>query len=270
MQTVVVTGSTRGIGLGIAKELLRRGCQVVINGRSPEAVQRQVAALQREIQSAKVTGLAGDVSIYQDVQALWEHATKAYGRVDIWINNAGVMNAHQHIEDLDAKDIAQVVAINLIGSLYGCQVAIRGMRAQGGGHVYNFEGFGSNGRQFHPYMGAYGCTKSAIRYLTEALRRETKGSGVRVGAISPGIVVTDLLSEPYRNKPAEWAKAKKIFNILGDHVETVTPFIAEELLKGRASGQTISWLTTGKVLGRFISALFRRRDLFAGATPLAN
>jgi NAD(P)-dependent dehydrogenase (short-subunit alcohol dehydrogenase family) len=270
METIVITGSTRGIGLGIARELLKLGRRVVINGRREDAVKSVCAALERDHPGARVAGFAGDVTQYEQVRQLWDFAVRSFGKVDIWINNAGVMNDHRHTWELEPEDLHRTLQINLVGPLFGCKVAIAGMLKQPtGGHVYNFEGFGSNGRQFHPHMTPYGSTKAAVRYLTKALARETKGTKVKVGAISPGIVVTDLLREPYLNKPAEWAKAKKIFNILGDHVETVTPFIATEVLKTRKTGASIEWLTFGKVLTRFMGATVRKRDLFLG-DPLAQ
>ena len=263
METIVITGSTRGIGLGIARELLRLKRRVIINGRQEHAVQEQKVALLREFPGAQIAGFAGDMTQFAQVQQLWDFAVRSFGQVDVWINNAGVMNGHQHTWELPADELRQVVEVNLLGPIFGCKVAITGMlRQPSGGHVYNFEGFGSNGRQFHPYMSPYGSTKSAVRYLTKALAKETKGTAVRVGAISPGIVVTDLLRDPYVNRPTEWAKAKKIFNILGDHVETVTPYIAKQVLRERKTGESIEWLTFGKVLRRFAGALVSKRDLF--------
>lgn len=262
MKTIVITGSTRGIGLGLAREFLKRGQNVIINGRNSSQVAQVSDDLAREFPKQKIGGFAADITAMKEVQELWNYAEKKFGKVDIWINNAGVMNSHLHTWDLSAQDIQGTVGINLLGSLYCSKVAIQGMIAQGGGHVYNFEGFGSNGRQFHPYMTTYGATKVAIRYLTKALTKETKGTPVKIGAISPGIVVTDLLRRPYENKPEEWKKAKKIFNILGDHVETVTPYLAQEVLKNDKSGHTISWLTFSKVMGKFLGALFIKRDLF--------
>lgn len=263
MELVVVTGSTRGIGLGLATELLKRNRGVIINGRSQEAVDKTVAMLKGKFPDAKIGGFPCDVSKFEEVQGLWDYAKQNFKKVDIWINNAGLMNQHEHTWDLDPQDLKNIVDVNLLGSMYCCKVAIQGMIKQGGGHIYNFEGFGSNGRQFHPYMTPYGSSKSAIRYLTRSLAKEAKDTGVKIGAIAPGIVVTDLLKDPYRNKPEEWKKAKKIFNILGDSVDTVAPYIADQVLVPRDSGKNIEWLTFGKVLGRFMKATVKKRDLFA-------
>ncbi|MCX6129886.1 MAG: SDR family NAD(P)-dependent oxidoreductase [Proteobacteria bacterium] len=262
METIVITGSTRGIGLGLARELLKRNRKVILNGRKEELVRTQTAALKREFPMAQVHGFAADVTQYEQVQQLWDFAVQTFGKVDIWINNAGVMNSHVHTWELEPKEMQSIVDINLIGPMFACKVAIQGMLKAGGGYIYNFEGFGSNGRQFHPYMTPYGSTKSALRYLTRSLKRELRGTSVKIGTIAPGIVITDLLRDPYIGKPKEWEKAKKIFNILGDYVETVTPFIADSILKEKKSGASIEWLSFAKVLGRFLSASFSKRDLF--------
>jgi NAD(P)-dependent dehydrogenase (short-subunit alcohol dehydrogenase family) len=157
-----------------------------------------------------------------------------------------------------------VTQTNLLGTMNCARVALRGFVAQGQGQLYNFEGFGSNGKMFRTGLAPYGATKCAIRYLTRALAREVAGTNVQVAALSPGIVVTDLLLKPYARQPAQLAKAQRIFNVLADHVETVTPYLAQRVLENRKSGVLIAWLTTPKVLARFLCASFRKRNLFEG------
>lgn len=149
---------------------------------------------------------------------------------------------------------------NLLGVLNGCAVAVPAMAAHGRGHIWNMEGLGSDGRSV-PGLGVYGASKRAVTYLTEALAKETPDQ-VTVGLLSPGMVVTDLLIGGYSD-PAELAKARRIFNILADRVETVTPWLAERAVTRTRNGAHVRWLTTGKVLRRFAAAPFRTRDLFA-------
>lgn len=262
-QVIVITGSTRGIGLGLAKAFLRRGQKVVINGRKDAQVREVVQSLQSKHGHGQVIGVAADICQFQDVKTLWDKALTHWGKVDIWINNAGMTTPRKVTWELSPEELSSVVQLNITGMMYCCKVALAGMLAQGWGHIYNFEGFGSNGRQFQPKLTPYGTTKSAVRYFTRSLMREAKGTAVKIGAISPGIVVTDLLVEPYKNFPEEWPRAKKIFNILGDKVETVTDWIADQVLRDPKSGDDITWLTGKKVMGRFLSAPFRKRDLFA-------
>jgi NAD(P)-dependent dehydrogenase (short-subunit alcohol dehydrogenase family) len=118
--------------------------------------------------------------------------------------------------EIPAERIQAVVSTNLIGAMYGSKVALRGMLDQGFGGIYNMEGLGSDGRKVDG-LALYGTTKSGLRYLDESLARETKGTPVLMGALSPGMVVTDLVTKQYENRPPEdWESAKRIFNILAD------------------------------------------------------
>jgi len=259
-RVVVVTGGTRGIGLGLAKSFLEQNCQVVICGRSEGSVE---AALEILNPLGEVAGVPCDVANPADVQALWDAAVERFGRVDIWINNAGVMNTLADFADAPTEEIQRLVDVNLTGTLYGTHVAMRGMREQpNGGFVFVMEGLGSDGKT-RAHHTLYGTTKYAVRYLFKALVDEAEDTPVRIGSISPGIVVTDLLTEVYEDRPVEeFDRVKKIFNILADRVETVTPWIAEQVLAAQGNGATITWLTGFTAFGRFMTAPFNKRDLF--------
>jgi NAD(P)-dependent dehydrogenase (short-subunit alcohol dehydrogenase family) len=259
MKTIVITGSTRGIGYGLAEQFLSRGCRVVVSGRKQEAVNQAVAQLAG---GERVAGQPCDVAEYEQVQGLWDAAAQRFGRVDVWINNAGISNPYVKFWEVPPATLKTVANTNLLGSLYGSQVALRGMLKQGGGQLYNMEGFGSDGR-VGDGLAVYGCTKAAIRYLNKALLHDAKGTPVQIGTLSPGIVLTDLWDELYEGQPERWEKAKKIVNILGDKVETVTPWLVERVLANDKNGARIAWLTPVKAASRFMTAPFRKRDLFA-------
>jgi len=250
MAVIVVTGGTRGIGRGIAKELIARGAQVVICGRS--GVDEAAAEL-------GATGVVCDMTDRAQVENLWEKAA-ALGPVAHWVNNAGVSTASKPLAELPAEQLETVVNANLLGVLNGSAVAARHMLEQGSGTIWNMEGFGSDGRTMVG-LTAYGATKRAVTYVTEGLAKELKGTPVKAAHLSPGMVVTDLLLKDY--EPEELEKVKKVFNILADKVETVTPFLAEGILKGVRNGGRVAWLTGPKIAFRFATAAFNKRDLFA-------
>jgi len=261
-RVVVVTGGTRGIGLGLARELLARGCRVVVCGRSAAGVDTAVAELAGGAGADRVTGLATDVTSRAEVQALWDHAVATFGQVDVWINNAGISAPRRPFPEVSEETVSAVVSANLIGVTNGCAVALTGLQAQPtGGWIWNMEGFGSGGQK-QPGMATYGATKRAVTYLTESLVKETKDGNVKIGFLSPGIVATDLLTDDYDGQPEAFEKARKIFNILGDRVETVTPWLAEHLLAAKKNGSRVAWLTTPKAMGRFMTAGFKKRDIF--------
>lgn len=261
---VVITGSTRGIGLGLAREFLKRECSVVISSRSPDAVAQTVADLGKEFDAARVFGCACDVSEYGQVQALWDAAQQKFGRIDIWINNAGIGHPDIPFWELAPAQIAPVADINLTGTMYGAHVALNGMRAQGGGFIYMMEGFGSTGRT-REGMSVYGSTKAAVHYFAQALLKDTANSNVKIGSLSPGMVVTDFVSDQYKGREDEYQRAKDAFNLFGDRVETVTPWLVENMLKNDKTGARFQWLTQTKFFGRLFLSRFKKRDLFSDA-----
>ncbi|MEV6300006.1 SDR family oxidoreductase [Actinoplanes sp. NPDC051861] len=251
MTVVVVTGGTRGIGRGLVRSFLDLGASVVYCGRSlpPDG-------------PSEALGVVADVTNRADVRKLWDAAVEKYGKVDIWVNNAGLSTSRKPLWELDAAEIDAVVDVNLRGTLQASAVVLEAMLAQGHGALWNMEGLGSNG-QIVAGLTPYGATKRGLTYASLALAKELKGTPVRVALLSPGMVVTDLLTRDYT--PAELEKAKKIFNILADRVETVTPWLARKVLAGTRNGGRVAWLTTPKAAYRFATAGFRRRDLFGAA-----
>ncbi len=262
MKTIVITGSTRGIGLGLAREFLKRGCRVMLSGRSKTTLDAALGALGREFGTDAVYGTTCDVGVYESVQALWDAAAARFGAIDIWLNNAGVNTPSVPLWELPARDISAVVSTNLTGTLFGCKVALDNMLRQGHGQIYLFEGHGSDNRKVMG-LAPYGATKRAIRYLYESLQLDVKGTPLQIGVISPGIVLTDLILNQLKASPEEKRRQNmKIFNILADTVETVTPWLAERVLANTQPAARIAWLTGPKVMGRFLTAGFRKRDLF--------
>jgi NAD(P)-dependent dehydrogenase (short-subunit alcohol dehydrogenase family) len=262
MKTVVVTGSTRGIGRGLAENFLKRGCKVCITGRSQDAVDKVVAELAAQFGADNITGKACEVSKGDDLQALWDHAKAAFGKVDVWINNAGMSPPHAKLWEYSDATLEHVIQTNLTSVMLSNRIVIGEMQKQGGGQVWNMEGFGSNGST-RPGMTAYGATKRAVHYINRSMAKEVEGTPVQVCVLSPGMVVTDLLVGDYDTNSEEWKRVRKIFNILADKVETVTPWLVDGILAADKNGSRVEWLTTGKVFKRFIGALFKKRDLFA-------
>ena len=269
---IVITGSTKGIGLGMAREFIQRGHNVLVSSRREDAVRAAVAEL-AAIRAGTAAGCAADVANPADVRRLWERAVSTFGSVDIWINNAGITNRRASLQTLPDEQIATVVGTNLLGLLNCCKVAIAGMLAQdngqgsgkGRGKIFNMEGFGSDGLS-QPGMSVYGATKYAVRYLTKALVKENQGTPLVIGYMSPGIVVTDLLTRDlYEPGSAEFDQRRRFLNILADRVETVAPFLVQGALSAEKSGVAVRWMTPVQAVGRLVKSLFVKRDVFASA-----
>jgi short-subunit dehydrogenase len=262
VKTIVITGSTRGIGFGLAADFLKRDCNVVVNGRLQSAVDQAVKDLASRYPLDRMWGQPGDMTNYDQVQQLWDAARSHFGAIDIWINNAGMAHPDLKFWELPQAEINKTVNLNIIGLMYGCRVAINQMLAQGSGFIYNMYGFGSTG-MLRPGMSIYGTTKRAVNYFTETLVKELAGRPVKIGSLSPGMVITDLVSEQYKDRPEEFAKAKRIFNLLGDRVENVTPHLVDQILANDRSGAALKHISTPRMMSRMITGKLRKRDLFA-------
>jgi NAD(P)-dependent dehydrogenase (short-subunit alcohol dehydrogenase family) len=259
---VVVTGSTRGLGFALAEQLLERGCRVTNSGRTPAGVQEAVARLGAH--GPRVHGQACDVTEAAQVQGLWDAAARCWGRVDIWINNAGIPQEYLPAWELEAGAADRLIRTNLLGAIHGSRTAMRGMLAQRGGAIYNMEGWGSDGKR-RGGLAVYGTSKCAVRYFTLALADEAAGTPVRVGTLSPGMMVTGFLLGPLgRMSEAEARRLRRIVNILGDRPQTVARWLAPRILANRRHRARLAWLTGPRAMGRFLTAGLRRRDLFAG------
>jgi NAD(P)-dependent dehydrogenase (short-subunit alcohol dehydrogenase family) len=264
-KSFVITGSTRGIGFGIARELLTRGHRVMISGRSRAAVDKALAELAPHAAPNALHGMPCDVARRAELRALWDTSVRALGRVDVWVNNAGISHARQRIGALQMPDLHAVFHTNLLGVIHATQVVLAGMRAQGGGTIYNMEGFGSSGMT-SPGMSLYGASKYALTYFNKCLIAEARNTPVRICYLSPGIVVTDLLKRDMSGQSAkDWERTKRIYNILADRLETVTPFLADGIARDQPNGARVAWLTGGKAAARFLTARFKKRNVVSEA-----
>ena len=247
-KTVVITGGTRGIGLGMAKEFLSRGHNVVITGTSEESVARGLKDIG---ENSDVIGVPCLVENTDSIEKVWDKAIKRFSTVDVWINNAGAATSRNGLEELSYDEITRTIDTNLTGTILATRIVSARMLKQGSGQIYMFEGFGSNG-QLQKGISVYGSTKRALRYFTAAAANEFKDTPIVIGSISPGIVTTDLLLRSSKSSEKDWEKAKKVLNVLADRAVVVTPWLVDEVLKNNKNGAKIAWLTTIKVIGRLI------------------
>ncbi|RPJ25602.1 MAG: SDR family oxidoreductase [Chloroflexi bacterium] len=260
-KTIVITGSTRGIGYGLAESFLGLGCAVVVSGRSRESTAAAVRQLAEQHDPGRVFGLACDVTVSAQVTSLWDESAAHFGQVDIWVNNAGYTGEMGMAWERPAEEVQSVIATNLVGTIFGSQIALRGMQKQGHGAIYNMEGMGGDGRK-HAGLTFYGTTKYAVHYFTESLALEAKDTRVIVGGLRPGMVATNLLRDRYKDRPDDWERAKKIFNILAERVERVTPWLARQMLSNHKNGAILSYSSSWKMLWKFIRSPFGQEKVF--------
>lgn len=261
MKTVVITGSTRGIGLAMTIEFLRAGCQVTLSGRGealPEPAQAALASYPGQFMYVPC-----NVQVKEALQALWDEAAAHWGTIDIWINNAGHNAPHRFAWETGEHYTAGVIHTNLSGMIFGSQVAAAGMLKQGYGAIYSMEGLGSNDMiQMKTIL--YGTTKHALTYFMKGLAKELEGSGVIAGRLSPGMMLTNFITKGPDGKPSDVIKDekfRKLFNILADKPETVAGFFVPRMLSNTKNNKQIAWLTTPKAAWRFTTAALRKDRL---------
>jgi len=256
-RTIVITGGTRGLGFALANALLAVGCNVALCGRTNNSVERAVERLTRSHNPARLCGVPCDVADAAQVEALWDAAVAAFGRVDIWVNNAALSTELHPLWEQTPDDVASVFAANITGTTHGSAVALAGMLAQGGGHIYNVRGYGSGGQHMHGNI-PYGTSKYAVRYLTRGLQRETKDTPVNISEISPGMLTTDLLRKTVSD---DLSAAERFFlSIATDTPETIAPWLARQLLTNDRDRAHLNWLPPHKLLWRAVTAPFTNRD----------
>lgn len=221
-RVAIITGASRGIGRAIAQRLARDGCSVVVNYQSNEAAAAEVV---NTIISAGGQALAcrADVSVAEDVCALFDAAERNFGGVDVTVNCAGTM----FVGPLAGYDLAQfdrMVAINIRGTFLVTQQAARRVRA--GGAIINIST--SAERQAIPGYGPYAMTKGAVEGLTLILAREMKGRDVTVNAIAPGPTATELFLEGKSDELVQTIAALNPFNRLAEpqEIAEVASFLA--------------------------------------------
>ena len=184
-KVVVITGASSGIGAALAKQLGSRG-ELLALGARREPLIRKVAADSGTRALAVVT----DVTRRADVERLRDAALKEYGKVDVWVNNAG-RGINKHVEELTEEDVRSTIDVVLMSVLYGMQAILPHFKERGEGHIINVSSF--LGRvPFTPYRSIYSASKSAVNVLSANLRMDLKSKypGIHVSVVMPGIVDT--------------------------------------------------------------------------------
>jgi NAD(P)-dependent dehydrogenase (short-subunit alcohol dehydrogenase family) len=187
-KVAVVTGSTEGLGLAIARAYAGAGAAVMVAGHVPAEVARALAWLRA--QGATVAGRSCDVRELDQVLALAEATTQELGAITIWVNNAGVTTTQGPTVAIEPERFTRVVATNILGTYHGSLAALRHTGPRGRGKLINMVGQGE--RKPNPFGNAYGASKAWIRTFSLALAAEERSRGIGVFTLNPGLLDTSL------------------------------------------------------------------------------
>ena len=192
-KVMLITGASRGIGAATARLAVQRGYHLLLNYRSRAD---EAEALAAEISAAGGTAhtMQADIAEEADVLRLFAELDKRYGRLDALINNAGILEAQMRLEQMDVARWQRVLATNVIGSFLCCREAIKRMSSQHGGDggaIVNVSSMAARLGSPNEYID-YAAAKGAVDSLTIGLAREVAGEGIRVNAVRPGLIATDI------------------------------------------------------------------------------
>ncbi len=193
-KVVVITGASSGLGEATARLLSAEGASVVLGARRLDRLQSLADELKGR--GGKALAMATDVTHYDQIQELVDAAVTTFGRIDVLINNAGLM-PHSPLERLRIDDWNRMIDVNIKGVLYGIAAALPHMKRQNAGHIINVSSVA--GHKVHAGGAVYAATKHAVLALSEGLRQEVKPYNIRTTVISPGAVATELpdsITEP--------------------------------------------------------------------------
>jgi len=212
----LVTGATSGFGLATARRLAAEGCHVAITGRRADRLQ----ALARELKDrhgVEVLALVFDVRNLSQVRSVLGGAADLLGHLDILVNNAGLALALDALQSGDPADWDQMIDTNVKGLLYVSRTVLPGMVERKGGHIVNVGSVA--GHQVYPGGAVYSATKFAVRAISDALRHDVLGTGIRVSNVEPGLADTEFSEVRFKG---DRARAKSVY-------EGMTPLSAEDV-----------------------------------------
>lgn len=220
-KVALITGASRGLGAGIAERFLARGLRVASCARS----QPQPGG-----DAAKSLAVAADVTDAEAMQQLCDAAVDQFGHIDLWINNAGLLAPIGPLRDNDPGEFARHIAVNVVGVFNGSRAFIRHVRARGGeGVLLNI----SSGAARNAYAGwsAYCAGKAAVDRMSESIALEERDSGLRVHAVAPGIIDTDMQAMIRNCSPEQFPRVQKFLDLKANEGFSSPAFVADRLLE---------------------------------------
>ena len=208
-KSVVVTGSTSGIGLAIARAFAKEGANLTINGfGDAAAIEKERAGLEKEF-GVKAVYSGADVTKPEQIQEMIDAATKAFGAVDVLVNNAGIQFVAK-VEDFPVEKWDTVIAINLSAAFHAIRAALPHMKARNWGRIVNIAS--AHGLVASAHKAAYVAAKHGMLGLTKVVALETATSGITCNAICPGWVLTPLVQKQIDDRAKAAGKTVKQAN----------------------------------------------------------
>ncbi len=257
-KVAVITGSSRGLGFAIAQAYAAQGAAVVLAARTRRAVDQAVSSLSE--MGFQAVGMACDTANSDQVNALAELAIASFGRLDIWVNNAGTGAPYGPTVSIPEGHFTRVVQTNILGVYYGSMAAMKHFIPQKSGKLINLIGRGAE--KPVPFQNAYAASKIWVRSFSKSLAAEYKNSGVGVYIFNPGLVLTQMLTDVeaidgYQEQLSPLNTVIRMWGNVPDVPAKKAVYLASSATDGK-TGLEISILTPGLLVGGVLRELWRR------------
>lgn len=209
---IVITGGSQGFGKELAKSFINNESKIIISSHEKES-----------LELTATDSFIADVTSIEDIKKLGEYVVQKYGKIDIWINNAGIQIAPSLVEEVNIEKLHHLFNVNFFGYFYGCQVAITQMKKQNSGIIININS--TAGLDGKPGISAYSSSKFAIKGLTESIRKEVKDLNIQVYGIFPGGMQTDIYKEKYPEDIKEYMEVDTVVEKVLNNLKSDNPEI---------------------------------------------
>ncbi len=211
---IVITGASQGFGKALAKALKQENAQVVISSHNKENLEVTAKEL-------SVDCFLADVTSFDNVKKLGEYVVEKYGKIDFWINNAGIQIAPSFVEEINIEKLHSLFDVNFFGYFYGCQIALTQMKKQNSGVIININS--TAGLDGKPRISAYSSSKFAIKGLTESIRHEIKDLNIKMLGVFPGGMQTDIYKEKYPDDLKDYMEAETVVEKVMTNLKSENP-----------------------------------------------
>ena len=213
-KVAVITGASRGLGEVLAELFSREGCKVVVSATTKEKLD--------EI-AARINGYAVQADVREETQLLQlaDRAVKKFGRIDIWVNNAGIRIPHTNLEEIDWSRAHNMLEVNYFGTAYGTKAALRYMKSQKSGTIINI--LSTSALQGRAKSSAYAASKYAAKGFTDAIRSEVKEDGIKVIGVYPGGMKTNFFDEQAPEDYDKYMEASMVGEKIIDNLKRDKP-----------------------------------------------
>lgn len=215
-KVIVITGASQGFGKALAKAFKQEDAKVIISSHEKENLEKTAKEL-------SVDYFLADVTSFETVKKLSVYVIEKFGKIDFWINNAGIQIAPSLVEEVDIKKLRYLFDVNYFGYFYGCMVALSQMKKQNSGVIININS--TAGLDGKPGLSAYVSSKFAIKGLTESIRKEVQDLDIKVFGVFPGGMQTDIYKEKYPDDLKDYMEVDSVVEKVMANLKSENPEI---------------------------------------------